>query len=158
MVIASYYLFSMSTVLPSGNFGSDQNHSSVSNEATTTVTQTGKQSNEATVVSDQIEMPKTLSVQANDTRITIFTRVLISRGCKSPDMLQNHMMTSINDGTNGAGSTKTFSQFCLTDFCNFGDGRKSCFYDIRDFVCFNLVKQSLALCVRFEVLRLRRYW
>lgn len=47
--------------------------------------------------------------------------MLISRGCKSPDVLQSHSMTSTR--MNGD-STKTYIQFCLTDLCNVGDGRK----------------------------------
>ncbi|XP_046454866.1 uncharacterized protein LOC124202554 [Daphnia pulex] len=52
------------------------------------------------------------------------TRVLISRGCKSPDVLQSHSMTSTR--INGD-STKTYIQFCLTDLCNVGDGRLKCY-------------------------------
>ncbi|XP_059352512.1 uncharacterized protein LOC130704242 isoform X3 [Daphnia carinata] len=52
------------------------------------------------------------------------TRVLISRGCKPPDVLQSNLMTST--GPNGD-TTKTYIQFCLTELCNVGDGRLKCY-------------------------------
>lgn len=53
------------------------------------------------------------------------TRVLISRGCKPPDILQSNLMTST--GASGD-TTKTYIQFCLTELCNVGDGRKALHY------------------------------
>ncbi|KAI9553004.1 hypothetical protein GHT06_020891 [Daphnia sinensis] len=52
------------------------------------------------------------------------TRVLISRGCKPPDILQSNLMTST--GMSGD-TTKTYIQFCLTELCNVGDGRLKCY-------------------------------
>lgn len=52
------------------------------------------------------------------------TRVLISRGCKPPDILQSNLMTST--GASGD-TTKTYIQFCLTELCNVGDGRLKCY-------------------------------
>lgn len=58
------------------------------------------------------------------------TRVMISRGCKSPDVLQNVMAASLNGGSSGGSSTKTYVQFCLTDFCNFGNGSTLSYWHI----------------------------
>lgn len=58
------------------------------------------------------------------------TRVLISRGCKSPEFLQSSILTSANDESNNVGGgpiVRIYTQFCLTDMCNHGDGRLKCY-------------------------------
>lgn len=78
------------------------------------------------------------------------TRVLISRGCKSPDVLQSHSMTSTR--MNGD-STKTYIQFCLTDLCNVGDGRKWILNCLYPGLVHNLVTSPLS-SYRIKMLRL----
>lgn len=51
--------------------------------------------------------------------------VFISRGCRSPEYIQQqHALTNSDKALNSERITKTYTQFCVADYCNFGDGRK----------------------------------
>nr|CAH0104533.1 unnamed protein product [Daphnia galeata] len=96
-----------------------QSNGPISQRQTDANTDINSSSNDATISVAMNNSTKIIAKQTGES-----TRVMISRGCKSPDILQSHSMTSTR--MNGD-STKTYIQFCLTDLCNVGDGRLKCY-------------------------------
>ena len=79
--------------------------------------------------------------------------LLISRGCKSKDLLQGSMLQS-SSGNSG----KVYTQLCSSNLCNFGDGRESFPYInwINHFITsFNFLSKKK---FRIRLLRVRRGW